>query len=604
MLEKLINSQTRLAILSLFFKDKNKKYYGQEVGKALGLNQANVHKEIVNLLKGDFLTVKKIKGKKFFSVNQNNRFFNELESIFTKYHVRQSSQELFCLEEMPNYYPLFTSPAWNAQMADNFSKLYGFKSSLKTLVTIFENNFCQLLAAKTDFYILGQEILERVKNSADWRKKYINDLEVRVSKLYQESARLKITNLKVLTDGELADVFEKFFKVYVDLHLLHIPQTVLDFGDGIFSKYLMGYLEDKVKDVALSMGDVFSTLTTPLESSRSAEEYKDLLLILKDIFSDDKLKEYFKTTESRIITLEITGINKKIADKLKKHTDSFGSLGYGMTGPSWTQEYFIDILSSLIRQNINPQQALAEIENNRMNTERYQRELEKKLQIDTKHLNIFKFARDLVFTKGLRKDAMFDALAVLENVYREVSRRHYLSLRQVRYLNPDELLKLLRGESISAELLNERFNFSVYYSVIKDEESLFLAGEEARKFVSRLNIIKEEIGDVKILAGDCASPGRARGEAKIINVIADMEKMQIGDILISIATTPDLVPAIKKASAIVTDVGGITCHAAIISRELGIPCVVGTNIATKVIKDGIIIDVDATHGKVDIIERD
>ena len=79
--------------------------------------------------------------------------------------------------------------------------------------------------------------------------------------------------------------------------------------------------------------------------------------------------------------------------------------------------------------------------------------------------------------------------------------------------------------------------------------------------------------------------------------------MKAGDILISVATTPDLIPAIKKASAIVTDVGGITCHAAIISRELGIPCVVGTKISTKILKDGMIIDVDATHGKVDIISE-
>jgi len=107
-----------------------------------------------------------------------------------------------------------------------------------------------------------------------------------------------------------------------------------------------------------------------------------------------------------------------------------------------------------------------------------------------------------------------------------------------------------------------------------------------------------------MLAGDCASPGRARGEAQVVNVIADMAKMKVGDILVSIATTPDLVPAIKKASAIVTDVGGITCHAAIISRELGIPCVVGTKIATKVITDGMLLDVDATHGKVDMIGKD
>jgi phosphohistidine swiveling domain-containing protein len=284
--------------------------------------------------------------------------------------------------------------------------------------------------------------------------------------------------------------------------------------------------------------------------------------------------------------------------------DEFGSLGYGMVGPSWNLEYFIDILSSLIRQKIDPDTVLREIDNNRLNIEKHQRELGKKLNIDDKHLGIFKFARDLVFTKGSRKDAMFNAIAVLENLFREVSRRYYLSLRQVRYLTPLELIGLLRGNSISAELLNERFNFSIYYSSAKIPSDLFLVGERAQAFIAKLNIIKEEIADVKMLAGDCASPGRARGEAKVINVIADMDKMKVGDILISVATTPDLVPAIKKASAIVTDVGGITCHAAIISRELGIPCVVGTKIATKVITDGMLLDVDATHGKVDMIGKD
>ena len=79
--------------------------------------------------------------------------------------------------------------------------------------------------------------------------------------------------------------------------------------------------------------------------------------------------------------------------------------------------------------------------------------------------------------------------------------------------------------------------------------------------------------------------------------------MNKGDILVSFATTPDLVSAIKKAAAIITDAGGITCHAAIISRELGVPCIVGTKIATKILHDHDIIDVNATHGKVDIIKK-
>lgn len=101
----------------------------------------------------------------------------------------------------------------------------------------------------------------------------------------------------------------------------------------------------------------------------------------------------------------------------------------------------------------------------------------------------------------------------------------------------------------------------------------------------------------------CASSGRVRGFVTIVNIPKDMEKMREGNILVSMATSPDLMPAIKKAAAIVTDAGGITCHAAIVSRELGTPCVIGTKIATKVLHNGDTVDVDATHGKVTIIRR-
>ena len=77
--------------------------------------------------------------------------------------------------------------------------------------------------------------------------------------------------------------------------------------------------------------------------------------------------------------------------------------------------------------------------------------------------------------------------------------------------------------------------------------------------------------------------------------------MNDGDILVSHATDPRYVSIMKKAAAIVADVGGITCHAAIVSRELNIPCVIGTKIATRVLKDGDKVEVDATNGIVKII---
>ena len=84
----------------------------------------------------------------------------------------------------------------------------------------------------------------------------------------------------------------------------------------------------------------------------------------------------------------------------------------------------------------------------------------------------------------------------------------------------------------------------------------------------------------------------------------DLKKISSSkDILVSPMTRPDFVPAMKIAGAVVTDEGGVICYAAIISRELGIPCIVGTKIATKVLHDGDLVEVDADNGVVRIMER-
>ncbi len=106
-----------------------------------------------------------------------------------------------------------------------------------------------------------------------------------------------------------------------------------------------------------------------------------------------------------------------------------------------------------------------------------------------------------------------------------------------------------------------------------------------------------EEGEV-ILRGLPASPGFAVGKVVIVRSLDDLVKVKEGDILVTTMTTPDMVPAMRRAAAIVTDEGGMTCHAAIVSRELGIPCVVGTKEATKILKEGEVITVDATRGVV------
>jgi pyruvate,water dikinase len=101
-----------------------------------------------------------------------------------------------------------------------------------------------------------------------------------------------------------------------------------------------------------------------------------------------------------------------------------------------------------------------------------------------------------------------------------------------------------------------------------------------------------------LLRGLGGAPGSASGAVRILSSLDDAAMLGDGEILVTHMTTPDWVPLMRRAAAIATDSGGMTCHAAIVSRELGIPCVVGTGEATKKLRDGEIVTVDATHGVV------
>jgi len=109
---------------------------------------------------------------------------------------------------------------------------------------------------------------------------------------------------------------------------------------------------------------------------------------------------------------------------------------------------------------------------------------------------------------------------------------------------------------------------------------------------------KFEITDTPILTGEAASPGFASGPAILIKNQTEINRVKDGQILVITMTTPDFVPAMKKVAGIITDKGGQTSHAAIVSRELGTPCVVGTKTATKDIKEGDIVTIDGSTGRV------
>ncbi|HET8820633.1 MAG TPA: phosphoenolpyruvate synthase [Thermoleophilaceae bacterium] len=101
-----------------------------------------------------------------------------------------------------------------------------------------------------------------------------------------------------------------------------------------------------------------------------------------------------------------------------------------------------------------------------------------------------------------------------------------------------------------------------------------------------------------LVRGLGAAPGRASGPARIVHELDEADRLRPGDVLVAHMTAPDWVPVMRRAAAVVTDTGGMTCHAAIVSRELGVPCIVGTADATAKLRDGEPVGVDATHGAV------
>jgi pyruvate, water dikinase len=107
----------------------------------------------------------------------------------------------------------------------------------------------------------------------------------------------------------------------------------------------------------------------------------------------------------------------------------------------------------------------------------------------------------------------------------------------------------------------------------------------------------KEAGKI-LLKGLAASPGMASGPVKLYKEEESLDVVKKGDILVTVMTSPDMVPAMTRAAAIITDEGGMTCHAAIVARELGTPCIVGAKEATKLLKDGMLVTVDGARGVV------
>lgn len=218
--------------------------------------------------------------------------------------------------------------------------------------------------------------------------------------------------------------------------------------------------------------------------------------------------------------------------------------------------------------------------------QKYIEQVKKRLGKDAYLVDIMQF---IIFYRTQRTDIINRAAYhFADRLDREASERGY-TYDQILYALADEV----RGQLPEPAVLDERRR---YYAVMMDDGVIScLIGDEARKVSEGL---RTQLGEIDRFSGQPAAGGQARGVVRLIFSAADFEKFQDGDILVTSMTSPNFLPIMKRAAAVITDEGGITCHAAVIARELRKPCLIGTGVATDVLKDGDMVEVDADRGMV------
>jgi len=172
-------------------------------------------------------------------------------------------------------------------------------------------------------------------------------------------------------------------------------------------------------------------------------------------------------------------------------------------------------------------------------------------------------------------------------------------------LTTEEIFSFLKnGDLPSQEHLDKRRNrqMVMFYKMSgKNLKQIFIYQDKlVKKIVARyLEADKSQ----SVIKGISVSTGLVRGRVRMVFGSQDFKEFQAGEILVSHFTSPEFMSVISKAGAIITDEGGVTSHAAIVSRELGKPCIVGTKVATKALKNGDLVEVDANKGAVRIIKQ-
>ena len=439
-----------------------------------------------------------------------------------------------------------------------------------------KNNFSLWCWWKESLTEMGKFLVESSKNKS-WLSSHAN-LHKKIAEDAQIiAAKIKQLNLSDLSVEQLSLLYKDFRVKTEKFNALSMEIDALDLVLEDELRKAIAYLFAAKRE----QNEVYAIMTTPSELSAPKKEefmFYKLALILKETKKyDEKL------------------INKILSD-------------FWWSELNWRagNEKTVELVKHGVRNII---EETKDIPKHIKQLEDYPRETQelKKKYLKNKELALLNtIFEEYALLHELRKETQMKTTYSLYLLFREISKQSGIPVEHIELYSPDELSELLtKGKKFSVSMINNRLLAStLFINNSNSNNPIFEFKTSAEAIKLRTTEQSSYMENVRDFSGLPASFGKAVGKVKIaLSASEAINKVEKGDVLVTGMTLPDFVPAMKKAAAIITNEGGATCHAAIISREFNIPCIVGTKIATKILKDGMLVEVNANHGVVKILNN-
>ncbi|HLC48702.1 MAG TPA: PEP-utilizing enzyme [Candidatus Norongarragalinales archaeon] len=421
-----------------------------------------------------------------------------------------------------------------------------------------------------------------VLGNPDLPRKLARIFSSKIRKLLKKAGRLGSADFSKLSNSELAGRITEFWRDYGDSYIYSEPLA------WILKDILGQHAERDVKN-ALSkrgrgkeFGRIFGLLIAPAEKPFATREEESLLRIVSKIKQSGSARAFAGNGS----------LPAAIGKMFRRHEREYFWVPFDYAGVIWDEDQYKEAARQLITQGFDSAKRLAEMDSYYKGIVGRQRQLERFLKLNDKT----RIALDAIRVTGFMMDYKKECFTKAHYAYRSLllaaAGRLGWSMGQAYSVTPGELTGALNGNPIKPDSDATR----VLY--MWGHNARVLDGTRGKAFLRKEGLAAKLQGEATELKGTCACAGTVKGPAKIILTAKDLHRLKQGDVLVTIMTTPDFVRGMKRAGAIVTNDGGITCHAAIVSREFNIPCVVGTRVATKVFRDGDILEVKAAHGVV------